>query len=424
MRLKSGCILGVILCFLASAAVCSAAQDLTWSQCVQEAAKNHPDLIAAVESIKQSQAVKQETASGLYPQISANLSAQASKSSSANKQTNTYAYGVSGSQLIFDGIKTINNVRAAGESIKASQQGYRFTSSEVRLRLRTAFINLLKAQEMVKVTGEIVKIRRDNLELITLSYESGLEHKGALLTTQADLASANFQLAQAKRDIELAQHQLVKEMGLKEFKRLSVTGDFKVNETASEKPDFDVLADKHPSLLQAAAQKNAAEFSLRSTYGNFFPNLSVQAGADKTGPRWSPANSQWDLGAFLSLPLFEGGLRTAQLSQAKALYNQLEASERSTRDGLIVGLSSAWVSLQDAVETVDVQNKQLLAAQERSKIAEAEYSTGFISYDNWTIIEDNLVRAKTDYLSAQAEALLAEASWIQAKGENLEYAQN
>jgi outer membrane protein TolC len=65
----------------------------------------------------------------------------------------------------------------------------------------------------------------------------------------------------------------------------------------------------------------------------------------------------------------------------------------------------------------------LLANEERSRISEAEYATGFTTYDNWTIIQDNLVSAKTAYLNAQAEALLAEASWIYAKGEVLEYAQ-
>ena len=44
-----------------------------------------------------------------------------------------------------------------------------------------------------------------------------------------------------------------------------------------------------------------------------------------------------------------------------------------------------------------------------------------MTYDNWTIIEDNLVQAKTSFLSAQDNALLAEADWIQAKGEALEY---
>jgi outer membrane protein TolC len=323
---------------------------------------------------------------------------------------------------VFDGLKTINNVNAAKENIKGAQESYRFTSSEVRLNLRTAFINLLKAQELVYVAEDIVKIRRDNLELVTLSYQSGLEHKGALLTAEANLAEANFELAQAKRDVVLAQRQLTKEMGRKEFKPMSVKGEFIVSDIAKEQPDLEVLVKNNPSLLQAVARKNAAAFGIRSTYADFLPRLSGSAQVNKNGLHWSPQNEQWNLGLGLSMPIFEGGLRLAQVSQAQALYRQLNADERSVRDGILVALEGAWVALQDATETVDVQRKSLNAAQERSNIAEAQYSTGFISFDNWIIIEDALVSAKKAYLNAQANSLFAEANWIQAKGETLEYA--
>ena len=173
-------------------------------------------------------------------------------------------------------------------------------------------------------------------------------------------------------------------------------------------------------MLQATAQKNAAEFGIRAAYANFFPTLTGNANADKSGEHFWPRNEEWSLGLALSLPIFEGGLRLAQVSQAQALYNQLKENERSTKDGIIVSLEQAWVSLRDAIETVDVQYKSLNATEERAKIAEAEYATGFITYDNWTIIEDNLVQAKTGYLNARTNALLAEANWIQAKGEVLE----
>jgi len=69
-----------------------------------------------------------------------------------------------------------------------------------------------------------------------------------------------------------------------------------------------------------------------------------------------------------------------------------------------------------------VQRKFLEAAQERARIAEAQYSLGLIQFDNWTIIEDDLVGTKKAFLDTQANALLAEANWISAKGETLEYA--
>ena len=406
----------------------AAENTLTWKDCIKEAARNHPDLIAAQEAVNQSEAAKKITGSALLPQVDANLSGTRTRTttSSGNSETrrtsNNYSYGAAATQLIFDGSKTKDNVNAAGENIKASRASYRFTSSDVRLRLRAAFINLLKAQEMITVAGEIAKMRRSDYELITLRYQSGYEHRGALMTAEASLAQANLQVAQATRDVEQAQWQLTKEMGRKDFVPMSVQGDFTVLDLAKEKPDFETLAKNNPSIQKIIAQKNAAQFGLKAANASYWPKLTGQAGANKSGPRWAPQNGEADLGLTVSLPIFEGGLRSAQVAQADAQLKQLEANERSTRDGIVVALVQAWASLQDAVETVEVQNKQLAAAEERATIAEAEYSTGFLNYDNWTIIQDNLVQAKTSFLNAQANALLAEANWIQAKGEVLENA--
>jgi len=424
--------LAIILLFLFfSWQLAGAEEILSWEDCLAEAKKNHPDLISALENVNQKKADKAVTASGFYPQIDSNLNASTASTSTTSSTTgvttkttaDSYTYGVSGTQLIFDGFKTMNEVKAASENINAAAQNYRFTSAQVRLNLRTAFINLLKAQELIRVTEEIAKIRRDSLELITLRYESGLEHKGALLTAEANLAEANFEFAQAERDVGLAQRQLTKEMGRKEFKLISVKGDFSVRDAAREKPDLEALAKNNPSLLQAFAKRNAAAFDIKSAYAEFAPQLSGSAGANKKSAQWPPQNDNWNLGLSVTMPIFEGGLRVAQVSKAQAAYNQAEADARSTQDSVVVSLEKTWVALQDAIETVETQRKALNAAQERSKIAEAQYSIGFITFDNWIIIENDLVSAKKAYLNAQANALLAEANWIQAKGETLEYAQ-
>jgi outer membrane protein TolC len=397
-----------------------AEETLAWSDCIREAAKNNPELIASIEGIKQSFADKVIAASALYPQINSNLGASTAKAA-ATTAKDTYTYGVSGSQLIFDGAKTLNNIRAAQEDVAAAKENFRFTSTTVRFELRSAFVNLLRAQEMLRIAGEIYDIRRSSFELITLRYQSGLEHKGALLTAQADLAGAEYGISQANRGLEVAQRELVKEMGRAELTPIKVKGDFRVKDTARIKPDFIVLAKNNPELQQVIAQKNAAGYGLKSVYANFFPTLSGQAGANKSGARWSPDTGQWNLGLAVSLPIFEGGLRFAQVSQAKALLNQLRENERSRKDKVILVLEQAWADLQDTMDNVGVEGQKLTANEMRAKISEAQYSLGVMTFDNWIIIQDNLVRSKRDYLDAQAGMLLAEAYWIQAKGETLEY---
>ena len=258
--------------------------------------------------------------------------------------------------------------------------------------------------------------------MIKLRYESGIEHRGALLTAEANLAQAEYELARNKRALEVARRQLIKEMGRKQLSPLRADGELKVSDAVVIKPDFEKLAQNNPSLEKLIAQKNAASFGIQAAQADFFPQLSAQGGALRTGTNWPPDNNQWNAGLALSYPLFEGGLRFAQVAQARAIYYQAQANEQSTKDGIIATLEQTWAVLQDAVENVEVQRQFLGANEVRSKIAGAQYSIGTISYDNWTIIEDDLVKAKKALLDAEAVALLAEADWIQAKGETLEYA--
>ena len=322
---------------------------------------------------------------------------------------------------MFDGEKTNNNVKAASENIKASKQNFIYTSSGVRQSLRQAFVNLLKAQEMTRIAQEIFEIRRGSLELITLRHQSGLEHKGALLTAEANLAQAQYGVNSALYDLGVSRGNLAKELGRGKKSEIKVTGDLIVTDIPTDDIDMEALAARNPQVLKLLAQKNAAEFNLRSTYGNFAPSLSIDAGLGKTGATFFPQDTQKSAGFTLSMPIFEGGLRGTQVAQARASLNQLQANETSMRNTIVAALEQYRAFLLEAIDNTDVQKKSLSAAEERSKIAEAQYSIGTITFDSWTIIEDNLVSAKRAYLNAQAEALLSEANWVQAKGETLEY---
>ncbi len=401
------------------------AAPLTWEDCVKEASRNNPDLIAAGETVYQAKASKAITTSGVFPQLDASASAGESRSKTGTQKTVTsdsYSYGLSGSFLIFDGLRSSNNIRAAVENIAAAQASFRFSSADVRLKLRTAFVGLLKAQELIRVTQEIAKIREDELKLITLRYKAGLEHKGALLATQASMTQAKFDLQQAVRNLDLAQRQLSKAMGRGEFVPLDVDGELVVKGAFHQKPDFQAIAQEHPSVRQAVSRRNSADFSLRAGRGGYLPQLSIQAGVNKDGSEWPPQDRGMNAQLVVSVPVFEGGLRRAQVAQAESALRQAEAQLTSARASAVLGLEQAWEAFRESVEAVESSRESLAANEERSKIAEAQYATGFISYDNWTIIEDNIVQSKKAYLNARASALLAQAQWINAEGATLEYA--
>lgn len=136
-----------------------AEEPLTWQDCARESAKNNPDLISASEAIKRQKAAKFSTQSGLLPQVTGSVDAsrtETTTSASSSAIKNSFSYGVDGAQLIFDGFQTINNINAAAENERAAKENYRYVSSQVQFDLRSAFANLLKAQELINVAEDIL----------------------------------------------------------------------------------------------------------------------------------------------------------------------------------------------------------------------------------------------------------------------------
>lgn len=200
-------------------------------------------------------------------------------------------------------------------------------------------------------------------------------------------------------------------------------GDLEATDQARNFPNFENMAETNPLLQQLIAQKEAAKFGLKSAYANFFPQIYASGSTGNTGTRWFPDKNEYSIGTSITFPVFDGGNRIATAQKAKGILGQSQADEKSGRDGVIFTLANAWTQLQDALDNVEVQRKALEAAQERAKISTAEYATGLLLYDNWIIIEDNLVSAKKSYISAQNTSLVAEANWVQAKGGTLDYDQ-
>ncbi len=397
----------------------SAAEEITWQDCVDEARKNNPELISVRESVKQAEAGVEVAASGRYPTVDGSVSTRTSESD--DDRTDSYSYSVSGRQLIFDASKTSHGVNAAREGVTSARYGLDVTSSNVRLGLRTAFVGLLRAQELLTITEEIAERRGRNLELVKLRYEAGKEHRGSLLTAEADLAQADLEVDQAERNIDLARVRLGKELGRRRGTDLSAKGRLEVENSDRNKPDFEKIAETHPFLNELAARKEAARYNVKGAMADFFPSVYLSASGGGSDSEWPPDEDSWSAGLSLSVPIFDGQRRRATVRRNRASLRRTQSAQISGRDSVVLTLAQTWVNYQDAMDGIEVREKFLNAAEERSRIAQAQYSTGLILFDNWIIIEDGLVRARKSYLEAQAAALNAEARWIQAKGGTLEY---
>lgn len=394
---------------------------MTWDECVRETVAHQPDLVSAQQTIQESSADKIKTISTVLPNVTADAARGETKGATAKKAASSYSYGVTAKQLLFDGFKSVYDIQSASASVRAAAYKYALVSSNVRLTLRTAFVGLLYAQQFVSLTESIAERRKQNRDLVKLQYDAGREHKGALLTAEADYANAQYEVKQAKRNLSLAQTKLEKAMGWQTLRPMRVTGTWGRHAVVDVTPDFEQIADTTPFLKELIEQKEAARLNATAAKLDFLPTVYLTGSTSDSSAHWAPEENAWSAGVSISLPVFDGGNRVATALKTRATFAKAAADEQSGRDSVLVTLESTWIAFSNAADEVAVRQQYVRAAEERAKIANAQYATGLTSFDDWVIIEDNLVSARKTFLATEATLLTNEANWIQAQGGTLEY---
>ena len=419
MRLRIFFLLALIIYFAVSPL--QAEESLTWQECVSEARRAHPDISSALAILQQTEADKRITEGSLLPQLSLGVSTQQNGTTENGIAASSVAsYALSAEQLLYDGHKTSNQIASNEEAIKAATYNVSVVSANVRFALRSTFTQLLLAQDLVGLTVEIAERRQKNVRLINLYYQGGKEHIGSLHQAQADLAQAEFEVSQAERGLTLAQTKLASALGRDIHKPLRVHGSYRASDLSVGKPDLAFLATNSPLFQQLGTKTKAARYALEVAQSTFSPQLYLTSSVGRSSPdRWPFNAVDWRAGFSLSVPIYEGGSGQGRVSKARAVLSQQNAQEKSVYLQIFDTLEQNWKYFQDAMRLVVVQKKQLDAAIDRSAIANAQYSNGLVTFNEWVIIENNLVGAKKNFLNAEANLLIAEAQWIQVKGGGL-----
>jgi outer membrane protein len=410
----------------------TAANVIDWPKALALAKNNNPELLIAKEKITEAVAQRTIKDSSRYPDLSLSASLQESASAVPGSNdpglfdqdniTNRQSLSLSGQQLIYDGNKHKYNVAAANEELSAQKFDHLVIEANLRLNLRNSFCDLLQGQELARLTKEIADRRKQQLELVQLRYEAGLEHKGSLLTAEANLAKAELDHVQAKRSIKIGQKNFAQLLGTALNEPLRVTDNFNIATILEESNNFAGLVSKNPYLKEIETRLEKAKYNKELASAGYLPDIYANAslGNSRTHLDSSTAHANnWSLGVNVSYPLLDGAAQEAEVAGARSAYRQSQLSVRTGQENILLTLEESWLTLLNSSDNIIVQEKYLEATKTRSIIAQSQYSTGLISFDNWTIIEDDLVSAQKNNLNAKVAALKAEAAWIQAKGGSL-----
>ena len=392
------------------------AADLSFEDCMKEAAAGNKDLKSAAEKLAQAEFNKAVADSSLWPI----LSATGSLSENITNSTLSSSYNLLASYSIFDGFNAKYSMAQAEEQLKYARTVYDTTSASVRLKVRTAYIDVMKAQNLVSISADISARRKQSAAMIKLRYEGGNEHKGSWLLAEANYTQAKYDQAAATRGLDLARKELCLALGRREDSLFKVKENFSLTAKLSAKNDYKTLALESPQVLGAGFLASIAEYALNQSYTGNYPSLNATAGYGGSAVNGGALTSQFTLGLSASYTFFDGMKTKNESDKAASALRQARIDLDNAVISAVFQLQQSWTGLLNAADQVDSQQKFYEANAERTKIADAQYDQGLLTFDNWTLIEDQMISSEKNYLNARASALSAEAAWLNVLGRTME----
>lgn len=406
---------------------------MTWEMAVKEAVLKNPDISVAVEAVRSAEAQYKLAYTNFFPQLSASLGfTQASTGVSNTAGTSgaiistgpapgqgtsvgTWSAGITATQSIFNGFQDEGKVRQGKANLDAAEAALAIAKFTLSSNLKSAFAQLLYAQDAVALAKLILERQQRDLRLVTLNFEGGQENRGNMLYQAATVSQAKYQWEHSIRQKKVAIKQLVAYLGRPAADNVDVKGSLDVKAPQANL-DFSSLATHHPSHNQVVYQKMAAEAGIEVADQGWYPNLSANAFVGRTGQDFFPNTEHWSVGISLAFPFFPGTSNIFNSQYARAQLRQAEFTQTSTDNKLISAMETAYGNLVDAVEQVKVADEFVQAAKARSIIANEKYGTGLMTFDDWTVIETDLINRQQTLLQSQLTAKQAEASWENALG--------
>jgi outer membrane protein len=341
--------------------------------------------------------------------------------------SNYFQTRIGASYTIFDGFQREANFSRASANMAGSEYNVTRTKQSIRYQIEAAYLNLLRQEQLVKVTAENLKRDQRQLERITESNRVGALSLADVYRQQSQVAADELSVINAQNTYDQAKADLVALIGLdmtKEYQFSDATISTVIDQaefyTTKEKyQNSSELANRalnsRTDYLSAKENYNAAKSSVTAAWGQYLPNVSASAGYSLSNEKFGNLSDNRSIswGINLSWDIFDRFLTNQTVQSSIVTAKNSEETIKQYERSISVEIQKAILNLESAQKQVDVSQKGVKSATEDSRIAEERYNLGA-----GTLLD--LLTANAGLVNAQANNINAVYFYITAK-RNLEY---
>ena len=383
--------------------------EVTLSDCIKLAITHHPTIMSAISNAEIYKTMVGQAWSNYFPTLSAGVSYSRNDmfmtmSSSyarmmAQKYNMYYMPTISANMLLFDFGKTKSMADSAQKTYESSRYDAETSIELVIYNVKVAYYNLVFAEIQKTVYEDTVKDFELQLKQAKAQYDIGRKAKIDVTTAEYNLGNAKVNLIKAKNTLELAAAELANAVGIPELENVILKD--KLNSKAYNVNFQDLLktAEKsRPALLASKKLMDAAELNIRSAKRAFSPDISA-FGSYNQGGRQIDSDYGYQFGVQLNYNALNLMLLKKQVDEAKAAYKKAVADYEQQRQNVYLEVKSAYISLLNSHDSIDVSKLALQQAKERQYQAFRRYQVGLGDAIEFKDAENSYLNAQLDYYS-------------------------
>jgi len=393
-----------------------------------ELGRENPTLKAAAERYVQARDLAAEAQSRLYPQLGVQALVSDNRESAhhlfnGSAEPREEASNVIGATAAWEPDfwgAARNGAHAQKRLAQSSAADLAAARLSLEAELATDYVALRGVDAELEVLRESIVAYRKAVDVARLRAEGKIASGLDLARALSQLSSAQAQESETKLQRDLLQHAIAVLVGAMPSNfTIAPTEVFSLTLPHVPAGVPSGLLERRPDVARAERQMAAANAMIGVSRAAFYPNvtLSGTAGFEDNAFRLADLpNSLWSVGANAVLPLFEGGLRRAELQRSWSRYAQTRDNYRATVLAAFQEVEDGLSRTQRLATGLKQQHEASNQALQAETISTLLYDVGLDSYLSVAVAQVQALAAQIAEIQLRTRQMQSAVSLIRALG--------
>lgn len=411
------------------AATPAASVSLSLAQAIRTALAQNPRVQQSLLAIAESGEDRRSAAAALMPTVAAqafgqrnkyNLNAQMGMAVPAFPAEvgpyNWHHVGLETQVSLFD-LSLWKKWRATQHAEASTRAQGRAVREEVAAIVVGQYLRALRAAASVQAAESRVELADALAKLAESQQKQGVGTRLDTLRSQVQLQTERQRLIQAQTQRTTALAGLGRALDLAPGTRIELTDTLAAPAmpVADLQETLQAGLSRRPELAVLDARERAAASLREAAQGLRLPTLVATGAYGSTGLQSMPSTTTYQVSVGLKVPLFTGGLVSAQVARARSEEGRVQEARREVKAQVGYEIQVAQAELDAAAHEVEVANLAVSLSAEALTQARHRFEAGVSNNIEVINAQDELARANDNQISAlyrlnQSRADLARAT--------------